>query len=481
MDDTRIFHYRPPPTLKRFMLDDHLARFVVGPVGSGKTTAMVMEIFRRACLQEAGPSGIRPSRWVAVRNTRPQLVSATLPDILSLLSPFAVWHPSDSRVDVEVDLEDGTRVDLEIWLVPLETPDDIRRLLSLQLSGVWLSEFREIDVKVVPNLLARIGRYPKRELHGADCTHRCLIAESNSFSIASPWYELLVTNRPDDWAFFRQPSALSPEAENIENLPPGYYEKLAASADEDWIRVYLANDFGIDLTGEPVWGRLVDPDRHLSDKLEPIIMRPVMLAQDFGRTPATLFCQITSEGTLVVLDEVYTENNGIERHFDQYVMPLLNGRYKGATVWCVADPAGIYKDQVGEVSPIVALQNRGIRTVPARTNNVDARINAVATLLNRQIGKRPGLMINKTRCPLLVRAIMQDYRYRRNKNEKLEEVPEKSHPASDLADALSYAALATLAGVEERVLQHPRLGEPWRFNKRPDRYKPRTVPVGAWT
>ena len=68
------FKYKPDgEVLKSFMKDDLFFRGIRGPVGSGKSVACCIEVFRRALMQEKNEAGIRRSRWAIIRNTNPQL------------------------------------------------------------------------------------------------------------------------------------------------------------------------------------------------------------------------------------------------------------------------------------------------------------------------------------------------------------------------------------------------------------------------
>ena len=44
-----------------------LVRFLVGPIGSGKSMACIMEILRRASMQAPNGDGVRQTKWVAVQ------------------------------------------------------------------------------------------------------------------------------------------------------------------------------------------------------------------------------------------------------------------------------------------------------------------------------------------------------------------------------------------------------------------------------
>jgi ABC-type ATPase involved in cell division len=68
--------YTPPSTLREFIKDykpgELFYDWVIGPVGSGKTTAIFMKLVTMAQLQKPGPDGIKRTRAVIVRNTLPQ-------------------------------------------------------------------------------------------------------------------------------------------------------------------------------------------------------------------------------------------------------------------------------------------------------------------------------------------------------------------------------------------------------------------------
>ena len=66
---TVLYDYSDVPTLRRFALCNDRIRLVIGPFGSGKSSACVIEIISRAHQQKPGPDGIRRSRWAVVRNS----------------------------------------------------------------------------------------------------------------------------------------------------------------------------------------------------------------------------------------------------------------------------------------------------------------------------------------------------------------------------------------------------------------------------
>jgi hypothetical protein len=122
--------YIAPDTVAQFMMSEAFIRIIKGPVGSGKTTGLIMEILRRSIEQAKGPDGFRRTRWAIVRQTLSQLKMTILLDILSWLRPIARYKVSEQLVTLNFnDVVAG------IYLIPLEEEDDQKRLLSMQLTG----------------------------------------------------------------------------------------------------------------------------------------------------------------------------------------------------------------------------------------------------------------------------------------------------------------------------------------------------------
>jgi hypothetical protein len=450
------FQYNAPPTISRFMQCEAFGRFISGPIGSGKTTGVIMEILRRSALQRPATDGLRRTRWAVVRNTMQQLRTTILPDIQSILSPIVRFYTTESTIQIRAG-----DIHADLLLMPLDTPDDKRRLLSTQLTGAWLSEFREIDFSLLTNIAGRCGRYPNKiivppvEAEGFEGgpTWFGVIGETNSFSEGSDWHRFLVLERPSEYEFFRQPSGLSPQAENVENLVKGYYTRLAEGQSEDWVKVYIENEFGVDLSGQSVFRASFNFDRHVTDNelyINPL--RPILIAMDFGRTPTAVLMQVSTEGRLQIFDELLSVDMGLEQFLTQKLTPLLHSeKYSGREFYVVGDPAGIQRSQVNEMSCFDVLKSAGYRAYPANTNDVGARVRAVETLLLQNRGSGPALLIHGPSCPNLVKALRHDYRYKRQKSGMLTPDPEKNE-ASHIADALQYGCLAVAVDLPGKIM-----------------------------
>ena len=440
------FDYTPPPSLAGFFRSNARVRAVRGPIGSTKTTAMIMELLRRAAEQEPGPDGIRRTRMAIVRNTLPQLKSTCLVSIQQLLRPIARFKVSDNTVHIRMD-----DIESDWLLLPLDTPENINRLLSLELTYGWVSEFREIEPEIVENVLSRCGRYPSRAVGGA--SHYGVIMETNSFSEDSPWYERLEVDLPGNWDYFTQPGARDPGADWLQYLPPDYYTDQVESNTEAWVEQYVDNKIGPSLSGQAVFARSFERDFHLSDdKLNVDYTRPLVVGLDTGRNPAAVVGQIDVRGRMLVFGSCHAENCGMEQFITTTLRPFLTDRFDGGRFFIAIDPAARQRSQIGEESVLEAVRRLGFSAVLAPTNQLAPRLRAVERYLGSQVAGGAGLLIDRVWCDDLIRAIQYGYRYKRDKKGALNEIPEKSHPDSDLADALQYLCLTAGTGAVAREL-----------------------------
>lgn len=456
-----VVNFTAPPTVAQFMLDNSFVRLLLGPIGSGKTTGMVMECARRMTSEYPDANRVRKTRIAVVRNTSQQLRQTVLPEIEKWLQPAFRYKVTDSTLEFRFSLPDGTRVESDWMLIPLDTPRDIQRLLSLNLSFAWVSEFREIPVEIIQSILGRVGRF--RSLGLTQSAYFGLIAESNMPDEDSEWYNKLELELPSTWKLFKQPGGRDPNAENISNLRPHYYDDLVASNTEDWVRIYVDALYGKSLSGQAVFRASFRPDWHVTYKdLRHQSALPLMLAQDFGRTPASLVTQVDNRGRLLILRELTSEDMGIIKFGETLLRPLMARDFPGMPQFMIADPAGRQKTQSGENSPFDDLKRMGFNVYAAPSNDLDARIRSVEQLLLRQVDGGPALLIDGAHCPQLVQAMKSLYRYKRKLDKTLDEKPEKNHPWSDIADCLQYAALGANGSYAAKVMMdsRPRVRRP---------------------
>lgn len=470
--------FTPTATCRDFMLSEKRVRFLVGAVGSSKTTTCLYEILRRAAEQDPATDGIRYTRFAIIRNTLAAIKSTVLKDIQQIFGPIIDYRVSESTVYIRQG-----DIHCEILLIPLDTPDDQKRLLSSQLTGAYFNEFVEVDPVFISGALGRCGRYPS-QLRGRPNWYGVL-ADSNPGTEDSPYYEILKVSLPETYAYFEQPPPLlrdadgevteNPLAENTKYLPGGfeYYWTLLNGASPEWSERFVFGQWGESLQGQAVFKNTFKDTFHVAEsELIPSAGHALIIGMDFARAPAAIIMQVDHIGRLLVLQEVYEENMGVEKFVRDKLMPVMfSPRFQGKPMYIVGDPSGNAKGQIGERSVFTMIRGLGFEAVPAQTNHIKPRLDAVEKWLLMQRDGGAAILFDPTGCPMLITALKHKYRYRARKDGELEDKPHKVRPWADLADALQYGCLGTSQNLMGKVM---------RRMQRSNIQKP-NMPVGAWT
>ena len=288
--------YRPGPTGQKFLNSTAFIKLICGPVGGGKSTVALFDLLARAVTQEPF-NGTRRTKFIIMRNTSLQLKSTVKPLIdqwfVTLTGgTLGKWRLTENVFEARFKMPDGTVVHSEFCLMAADTPDDVRRLLSLEASAAWVEEAREIDEEVFNGLQGRVNRFPNRASGGV--TRPGVICSTNPPPRGGFWHKLMTD--PEMGAdVFMQPAALDadgaidPAAENLENLAPDYYENLVRGKTEEWIDVYLRNQFGVGDAGQPLYKSTFKKSFHVSPvPLKPILqtLHPLVVGMDNGLTAA---------------------------------------------------------------------------------------------------------------------------------------------------------------------------------------------------
>lgn len=477
--------YTAPPTCGRFMASESFGRIIAGPVGSGKTVSCIVELLRRAIQQSEAPDGYRYTRFAVVRQTLKQLKDTVLKDCKQWLGGVGEWKVSDNTFYLNFD-----NVRSEWIFIPLEDSADQARLLSMQLTGAWLSEVIEMDISILGPISGRMPRFPSAKL--GNPTWFGMIADTNFPTELTPWHTFM-ENPPPNWAIFKQPSGLADNAENLNHLGQTdvtsklpinhpvrlaqgrtYYERYVQmyGIESDWVKRYVLAQYGDDPSGLAVFRASFNSKRHVVDDTILIPGYPILVAQDFGRDPWSLICQCDHMGRLIVHEEVAATNIGLEKHINEHLRPrLLSDKYMGNKVVVVGDPAGVSKSTHSEETSFDLLSRLGLPCFPAVTNDIDPRLRAVEALLNGSRGMTAAMLINGPMCPKLLRALAGGYRFTKMKSGMTKPVPDKNE-YSHVADALQYASLVAHAGLVDEIAK--RLA--------PRSRKPKNaMPAGAWS
>ena len=337
-------------------------------------------------------------------------------------------------------------VECEVLFRGLDDANDVRRLLSLQLTFGMMDEFREINPDIYNALTGRLGRYPDKTMNGVgacDDTGKQIhkVWGATNPPDADTFWEEQLNDPPGNMHVTIQPSGLSPEADWVQFLPEGYYDNLCEGKSEDWIDVYVHGKFGRSLSGMPVYQRTFAPEFHIaSSELSPVQNAdyPITIGIDFGRTPAAAFMQRDPRGRVLVLSEITSENMGLETFIQTRLNPHIANHYPGYKFVAAPDPAGFMKQQANEMTLVDQLKQAGFHCVKPPTNDPDKRIQAVERLLNQQIEGKAMFLIDP-RCTQIIKGFRSGYRYKVKKNGEMEDKPDKND-SSHVHDALQYGA-----------------------------------------
>lgn len=462
--------YTPPgPVAAAFHESNAFFRGIRGPVGSGKSSSCCVEIFSRACEQRVF-NGVRSSRWAVVRNTYPELKTTTIKTWMDWFPMTQMKWDTPITGTVKIDnIGDGTAMHLEVIFLAMDRPDDIGKMKSLELTGIWFNEASEIQLAHVEIGTTRIDRYPSKTRGGSKWVG--VIADTNPPDDDSWWYKWAEQDTPEGYEFFTQPGGLmrsgprrdgpwvaNPDAENIGNLNSGYdyYLRQVAGKTDDWIKVFIGGEYGTTLAGKPVYpefNQLV----HVATK--PLIVNrlsPVYVGFDFGLTPAAIFTQMSPTGQLQVQAELVSEDMGIRQFYSDVVKPFMLQKYPAMKVEAVGDPAGVNRSQNDAKTCYEELLSLGLHCSPAHTNAFVARRESVAFFLTRLAGGIPGFALDPS-CKVLKKGFLSGYRYERIQTSgvaRFKDSPVKdrfSHPH----DALQYNCLYVRGGGSSRRQSQP--------------------------
>lgn len=483
--------------LQAFMLDWSFVTVIRGPWASGKSTACIGKLFQAANWQAPDRRGVRRSRWAVVRGSYPELQETTVKSWLDWFPedvygpmrrsrPFGHiircnGAPEGVRSPNSIVRSNPTQVEMENIFLALDDENDLKKLLSLELTGGWVNEARELIKPLIDALIGRTGRYPAKRDGGH--TWAGVVMDTNA-PAENHWLPMMMGESPipdtisedermglkcpDDWRYFVQPGALQPVkdevgkivdfepnplAENINNLTDGfdYYMKRKGGKTRSWVMVNFCNELGVLMAGKPVWPTF-ERLKHVSRATlayDPNF--PLLIGIDStGRNPSAVFGQ-NIRGRWRILAELVGRDIAVPMFARQ--VKALAGRivstaglsYAQASIIFYRDPHQ-EKGQGDDRNTDQMYIQEGIRLIPAPGGNaISTRTQTVEVLFdNDRIEIDP-------RCVTLISACSGGYRFRKLRLsgvEAYEDIPDKTNGFADVADALQYLCLGGGAGRE---------------------------------
>lgn len=464
------------PIADRFAKDRTYLSCIMGPYGSAKTTTCFQRILWAAMWQRPGPDGVRRSRGCIIRDTYAQLQANVMKD-------WFAWFPKTKdnwngetlthTLRLEMPNLDGPGISsiLEIEILFRALGEDGKAesvFKGMQLTWLWLNECDTLVQAVLKFGAPRVGRYPMAKDGG--CAWSGIFADMNAPDIDNWTYELFVNEdlglTPEEMdamraaygsdfgvAFHRQPGGLEPEAENLMNLPPGYYDRLKISlTSENDQRRFIHNQFGAVRNGQPVYPEFIDSFHSSARDLQPVPELPIFIAVDGGSTPAAVFGQKMPDGQIRILDELVIYNPSEEtalekmgpKTFAKDCRDFIAERFPNARIkagW--GDPAAGYggdEENLNWRDDFSREFKIRIKDAPVPGNRLTYRIEGVRDLLKTNISGKPGIIISKS-CKHLRRGFNNGYVIERvkrsNGSGNWRDQPSKND-FSHVHDALQY-------------------------------------------
>lgn len=444
-DEEKSFKLDDAPTLKSFLEHPGQIRCVVGPVGSGKTSAATWEVCYYLPEFLFQTHGIKKTRWVIVRNTYIELQDTTQQTIFE-------WFPWGRELKQQrkyrLSYPDGYQV--ELLFRSCDNPDDVKKFKSLEVTGYWIDESIEVAEEIKLMLRNRIGRYP------AKSPVRFGIETTNPPSTDHPTYKNFKwicpppegAPVPEGIPLKNHFGFWQPAGENSKYLRPGYYEDLAEDYknNPDWLDMYIKAMPGIIVKGELIYQKFIKKHHVALGRLEWNGVGSIIRGWDnTGNHPACVVFYFPTPGRCHVIDEYWAERMNIVE-FAKHVFIDCNTKWPGATFVDYADPAGSaqFSTRDGDLTSNQELmeEGTGIEIFPAE-QAFDARVSAVEA----QLMMIDGLLISM-HCHLLINGFLGGYcRPEIGKTGVYRETPTKNKYA-DIHDAFQYGMTGAKGAVK---------------------------------
>src|SRR5581483_3629912 len=257
--------------LVEYLTDRSDVSIIRGPVGSGTSSASCVKIWTLAQEQRVQVNGLRQSRWAIVRNTYPELTGTTLKTWLFWFPEHLYGRVNRSRPMTQIIRADD--VELEVFFLALDGPEDQAKLQSFEFTGFWFNEMEHTNKEIFDMCGGRTRRYPPVATGGTKWSG--IIADLNAPN-EDHWLPMMAgevpypddvpedrrIRMPESWFYKVQPPALlenmgpdgkhdgtyrvNPKAENQKWLDPDYYAKQWPGKSKAYIDSKLMNRITLD-------------------------------------------------------------------------------------------------------------------------------------------------------------------------------------------------------------------------------------------
>lgn len=471
----------------------------MGPVGCGKTIGYSTKIQHHGTKQKGVLNGqgqlIRKSRYIFVRDTYPNITRNTIPSWKKIVpghvGRFVMSMPAVHQfsmvlqrnghiLDRDAKAIDIASVEIEFRAIGDQSVEDAMR--GAEFTAAIVDEADRLHPDLLTFLAGRVGRFGDLDpdqvvdpfiglsLNGADdenYLHGVLVerklgddieASIKEMSAERPLIEYIEyppaiiegQDVPGGWM-------VNPQAENLENLPKGYYERqylfAKARGNQVYIDRMLRSKFTPPMAGRSVYPEYVE-DLH-SGEFEAIPDIPLLIWADQGILGAVVIAQQV-KGQVRILEEIAcvfeTDNDEIHvvqmggETLGKQVRDMLTTRYAGFEIGdAVCDPAGAAGEGAINFKSWRQDFQKGlghkVRKARVPKNAIAPRIAAVRHRFKPLYGDVRGILVHK-RCTMVRRAFRTKYYYVRigkgSADGVYSDTPKKVQGYEDLMNAIQY-------------------------------------------
>jgi len=450
-------YFEPPgPVGESYVYGMAPIDYIVGPVGSGKTTCSTFRIPIHALRMPACKDDVLRARGAVVHENFRALYRTGLESIFQFFPrdfPGATFEGGQDR-PFRFTLRFLTPRGKKLQII-LDGFGIGKHSIEELLRGYQCNFFWNVEADLIPEgapefEYSRVaqGRYPgKARLKDPEApVPGSVFGDLNPPLISHYIYRDFVEDVKPGHVLRRQPSGLSDKAENRKYTSRAEYEQMALVLGKDKVRRFVHGEFGLQGDGALAYTEF-DHEIHISkEPLAPLDL-PIRISLDGGGTPAGVVRQFTPRGHLRVLDELCTpekEITGAGRFAEMFV-DLLQSKYRGLPIaWAFGDPSAFHgaDRQAGELSFMeIVGKALNVQIFPTPTNEPVARQEAVAYLLRKRLDSdgTPFFQCSST-CRRLVGGFQGGFVIKMNPNDVSDRFAFVKNKFSHVHEALQYGA-----------------------------------------
>lgn len=443
--------YECGPVAQQFHADiTSRAKLLIGPFGTGKTSSCSYDVIEMQSDRVVPIRGVKRSRFAVVRNTYPELKDTTIKTYFDWFPEhvFGLYSKTEKKYTIRYDGKE-----IEILFRALDNPDDVKNLLSLELTGAHIDESREIHEDIIKVLLGRVGRYPSMKDTGGvnPFTSPPQVILSSNYPSTEHWmYRDFVKLPVDGYSMYEQG-----QLENKHNLRPGYYEDLERDYANrpDLLRTLVRGTWGVTVKGKQVYPEFRREIHVSKTPLKPTgKVRIVRGWDNTGLSPAINLSYLNEIGQWCIFKEFCFEDTGIMDATEAMITYANMELPDGCEFVDYGDPAGNNRDP-NKKSPKQYIAEKakdygqtiviigGIQTFKIRRESVAGR-------LTKMINGQPAVLIDPS-CTRIIDGFEGGYSYPEIGNSGVYKTEPAKNEYSHIHDSIQYPATKIFRTHEE--------------------------------